>query len=282
MARRGGGSGRRPWPDKTIKSDISPGRRALAEALQSLARLLRSEERSQDKGVYTRPTQEEAAGRIKTSSTSLSRFLSGHYVPDVSVVRNLHAAAVDDTDGLVGISFGELEVMRETAEAERRCHRCANLADEAASLSTEAESLRRQLKVLENDRAGLQARLATLTRATQLPVPRRRGDRQLMSRDKTAARQVAEQAQDLQRQGSHDSEAVLILLRQTAMEVLSPAETAITLGVLRELDQHHLADNLIHVYARDQPDQSVMNVALALHELGLPDDAGAILRAAVG
>jgi hypothetical protein len=47
--------------------------------------------------------------------------------------------------------------------------------------------------------------------------------------------------------------------------------------------KHHddLADNLIHVYGRDQGREDVLNVALALHEEGAPDDAGAVLHAAL-
>ncbi|NUT25684.1 MAG: hypothetical protein HOV84_07130 [Streptomyces sp.] len=177
---------------------------------------------------------------------------------------------------------GELAEMHKRAEAERRCRRCASLSKKADLASAEAASLRQQLEEAESSKAGLHERLAALTRATPLPVPRRRRDRQRMSRDTAAAQQVAQQAQDLRNRGDDGEGLALTLLRQTTTEVLSPIEAALTLVTLRDLDQHQLADNLIHVYGRDQPDQDVMDIALTLHELGLADDAGAILRAAVG
>ncbi|MEJ8669494.1 hypothetical protein WKI71_16945 [Streptomyces sp. MS1.AVA.1] len=196
----------------------------------------------------------------------------------------LYTAACANAGGpeSVGITLGKLAEMHERAKAERHCRRCANLSKKAELADAKADSLRRQLEQTENDKAGLQERLIALARATPLPVPRRRRDRQRMPRDKAAALQVARQAQDLQDGGTHGRGLALALLRQSTTEILSPAEAALTLVSLRELDQHQLADNLIHVYGRDQPDQDVMSIALTLHELGLPDDAGAILRAAVG
>jgi transcriptional regulator with XRE-family HTH domain len=280
MARYGGGRGRRPWTDKVIDRDVPRGRRAFAAALQGLARHLHTE----CKTGYRPPTQKEAADRLKISESSLSRFLCGRYVPNFSIVKALHEAACTDAGGAgpVGLTLRQLAEMQKRAEAERRCSSCASLSKEADLSSAEAESLRRQLEETESDKAGLQARLAALTRSTPLPVPRRRRDRQRMSRDMAAAREVAQQAQDLRNRGAHGEELALTLLRQTTTEVLSPAETALAVASLREREQHQLADNLIHIYGRDQPDQDVMDIALALHELGLPEDAGAILRAAVG
>ncbi|MEU3523296.1 hypothetical protein AB0E62_05415 [Streptomyces sp. NPDC038707] len=114
----------------------------------------------------------------------------------------------------------------------------------------------------------------------QLPVPRRPGDRQLSARDVSAARQLVAQAEELDRSGRED--LAFILLRQSTTELLSPAETALVIVKLRYRQQDRLADDLIHVYGRDQENQDVMAVALELHEKGAPDDAGAVLRAALG
>jgi hypothetical protein len=51
--------------------------------------------------------------------------------------------------------------------------------------------------------------------------------------------------------------------------------------LLRQRQHDELADNLIHVYGRDQGDQDVLRVVLALHQQGAFDDAGAILHAAL-
>ncbi|MFF0017090.1 hypothetical protein [Streptomyces sp. NPDC005374] len=282
MVQHGGGKGkgRRLWTDKVIRRDVPPGRKALAVALQVLARHLKKDPKEGGKP----PTQKEAANRLITSESSLSRFLQGRYVPDLSVVNALYAAACADAGSpdRVGVTRGELNEVHARAEAERRCRRCASLSKDTELARAEADALRRQLKEAKNTKAGLQARLITLSRPTPLPVPRRRRDRQRMTRDTGAARQVAQRVRDLQNLGAHGEELALTLLRQTTTEVLSPVETAFTLASLRAEEQHQLADNLIHIYGRDQPDQDVMNIALALHELGLAADAGAILRSAVG
>jgi hypothetical protein len=51
--------------------------------------------------------------------------------------------------------------------------------------------------------------------------------------------------------------------------------------MLRQQRQDHLADNLIHIYGRDQEDRDVMHVAMELHDQGAISDAGAVLRAAL-
>ncbi|MEU6303043.1 hypothetical protein ACWHLZ_09835 [Streptomyces chartreusis] len=93
------------------------------------------------------------------------------------------------------------------------------------------------------------------------------------------ARQLAAQAGELDRAGKEDS--ALILLRHGTTELLNPLETALVMVELREQERDHLADDLIHVYGRDQDDRDVMAVALELHKEGAVHDAGAILRAAL-
>ncbi|GEK03802.1 hypothetical protein TNCT1_60780 [Streptomyces sp. 1-11] len=76
------------------------------------------------------------------------------------------------------------------------------------------------------------------------------------------------------------AEVALRLLRRST-EVLNPLETAEVLLLLRHRQHDELADNLIHVYGRDQGDQDVLHVALSLHEQGSFTDVGAILHAAL-
>ncbi|OOQ52218.1 hypothetical protein AFM16_14965 [Streptomyces antibioticus] len=70
---------------------------------------------------------------------------------------------------------------------------------------------------------------------------------------------------------------MLSLLHHT-VRTLSHAEIASLMCLLRHQQERELADNLIHIYGRDQSHQDVIQVALHLHERGAPDDAGTLLR----
>ncbi|MFF9000167.1 helix-turn-helix domain-containing protein [Streptomyces achromogenes] len=178
-------------------------------------------------------------------------------------------------------------------EARRRRQR--KLAAQLRSASSEVTRLRLELAEMKVTVADLKAELAEklATKAgprellagappagAQLPVPRRPGDRQLSARDVSAARQLVAQAEQLDGSGRED--LAFTLLRQGTTELLTPAETALVVVELRCRERDRLADDLIHVYGRDQENQDVMAVALELHEKGAPDDAGAVLRAALG
>ncbi|MGO4755939.1 hypothetical protein AB4212_46340, partial [Streptomyces sp. 2MCAF27] len=65
-------------------------------------------------------------------------------------------------------------------------------------------------------------------------------------------------------------------------EVLTPLESAASLVLLRKQHRDRLADTLITIYGRDHPKRDVIRAALQLHEYGMADDAGAMLRAAAG
>ncbi|MFF5359234.1 hypothetical protein ACFY4I_07465 [Streptomyces scabiei] len=260
--------------------DLSPARRALAVALGDLCHQLKRDISAETENKEL--TQAEAAKRLYSSETSLSRFLSGARVPAREFIETLYKEACSDAGGeeAISVSHDALMEMRTAAVAERRCNRCANLRKrtvELALLKREASELRAEIADLSANKAGPLARLTAQTTPAPPPVPRRRGDRRRSRTDMAAARQVATQAGELGRGGRQD--AALTLLRQTT-EVLSPAETAVVLLTLRQQQQNRLADNLIHIYGRDQGDQSVMRMALELHEHGAVSDAGAVLRAA--
>ncbi|MFF7096617.1 hypothetical protein ACFY9A_30125 [Streptomyces rubradiris] len=180
-------------------------------------------------------------------------------------------------------------------QQEARRRRQKKLAARLRSASREEARLRLELAEMKVTVADLKAELAEklaikagprerLTAAqsagAQLPVPRRPGDRQLSARDVSAARQLVAQAEELDGSGRED--LAFTLLRQSTTELLTPAETALVVVELRYRERDRLADDLIHVYGRDQENQDVMAVALELHEKGAPDDAGAVLRAALG
>ncbi len=148
------------------------------------------------------------------------------------------------------------------------------------SARREAARLQAAVADLKAEQAGLRERLTAAETRALLPVPRPPRDRQQSAKDSSAARQVAAQAAELNSTG-HEGHA-FTLIRQSTAEVLTPAETA---QVVVELRLHpggdRLADDLIHVYGRDQEKQDVMAVAVGLHDEGATDDAGAILRAAL-
>ncbi|MGI5455187.1 hypothetical protein ACQEWB_18800 [Streptomyces sp. CA-249302] len=173
-----------------------------------------------------------------------------------------------------------------TQQLSRPCRACAvrqqaqdERAAELATLRGEAAALRASVQEMETVEAGLQARLAMAKASkTPLPVPRQRRDRQRSEKEVAAARQLAAHAKDLDAAGNPAS--ALTLLRQTTTELLTPVETALVLLELRQGEHDHLADDLIHVYGRDQRNpRHAMAVSLELNEEGAFDDAGAILRA---
>ncbi|GGR80365.1 MULTISPECIES: helix-turn-helix domain-containing protein [Streptomyces] len=152
---------------------------------------------------------------------------------------------------------------------------------ERAELKVAVADLKAELTEKLAVEAGLRERLAAAQgTGGQLPVPRQPGDRQLSARDVSAARQLVAQAEELDGSGRED--LAFTLLRQGTTELLTPAETALVFVELRHRQRDRLANDLIHVYGRDQEKQDVMAVALELHEAGAPDDAGAVLRAALG
>ncbi|MFJ1974695.1 hypothetical protein ACIO93_39395 [Streptomyces sp. NPDC087903] len=293
---------------------VPPGKRALASELQRLCRLLALEPSG------NAPTQKQAADRLIISDTSLSRFLSATYLPGIAIVRSLYEAASIDAGGVekVGITLADLERLHFAAAAEQ-CGDCvrlraevsalrqqaaesadelidvhaelsaiqkeaASLRDEVAALQREARTLKvREVRTLKASarrsiRAGQRQRRTAQTDAALLPVPPVRGDRQQSNPEKRAALAVARQAEALQNGGRHDG--ALALLRHSA-EVLSPAEAAALVYVLREGQLNELAATLLHIYGRDNPDTDVMRAAAQLHQHGAPDDAAALLHAAL-
>ncbi|WP_306952098.1 hypothetical protein [Streptomyces sp. B4I13] len=158
------------------------------------------------------------------------------------------------------------------------------LQEETATLKHGVQALKaREGRALKSTarraiRAGQRSRQTARRDAAQLPVPPRRGDRQLSNPEKRAALSVALQAGALQNGGRQDR--ALSLLRHSA-EVLSPAETATLMFVLRESQLDDLAGTLIHIYGRDNSDPDIMQAAARLHQHGAPDDAAALLQAAL-
>jgi transcriptional regulator with XRE-family HTH domain len=309
MARNGVTEGSATWIDKEFRSNVRPHMRNLANALQLLCRHLIPDEAARHAGKPL--TQAKAARRIHCCESSLSRYLSGQSMPSLGIVEDLHREACRDAGGehAVGMTVSALKLLHKEAETERHSRGSEELLAEIGALTDqlqvaeserrvaeteraalqqevaelkalrdEVTALRAAVEALKTNKAGLQARLAARTATGPLPVPRRKGDRQRMRRDVSAVRNLAAQAGKLDAEGR--GEAALRLLRRSS-EVLNPLETAGVLLLLRQQQHDELADNLIHVYGRDQGAQDVLHVALTLHEQGSSDDAGAILQAAL-
>ncbi|MEU5363101.1 hypothetical protein ABZ354_06300 [Streptomyces sp. NPDC005925] len=300
------------WAIKTLSSDVPPGWRAFAQALQGLCQHLSLDNSSGS--TYTPFTQEKAARQLNTASSCLSRFLNAKTVPSLRITQHLYDVACAAAGGgdRVGISLEELTMMHSRAEAERRCANCKVRRGQTESLlpqfseaappqrgddgdeegkdedaeEVKVETLREEVAMLraamaglKASRAGLPARLAARTPPPPPPVRRNKGDRRRMRNDTAAVHQLAIQAGQLQSSSPHGL-AIKVLSQTT--EALSPLETAGLLVLLRQQQQHELADNLLHVYGRDSEAEHVIHAALTLHEHGLPNDAGKLLRAAVG
>ncbi len=298
------------WTEKAIGRDVPPAKRAFAAELQRLCRLLSPESDG------TAPTQQQAADRLNVSASALSRYLSALHLPGIAIVRVLHATAGGVEKA--GITLADLEKLHSTAAA-KQCSDCVKLRSEATALrqqtseyavaldniqadlgavQEEARALRKGATALKGEiralkarevraikgtvrraiRAGQRSRLAARKNAALLPVPPRRGDRQQSNPERRAALSVALQAEALQNGGRQDR--ALALLRHSA-EVLNPVETATLMFVLRESQLNELAGTLIHIYGRDNADPDVMQAAAQLYQHGAPDDAAALLQAAL-
>ncbi|MFF7328558.1 hypothetical protein [Streptomyces sp. NPDC008150] len=250
--------------------------------------------------------------------STVSRYLTGEYLPGMGTVETLHEHAGGPEK--TGITTAELKELHSAASAER-CSSCGKWRAEAEALRLQARETgahidaitaerdaareevaglrkavtawRRRAHALENrearavpaeraaratDQAGRQVRPNAQPIAALLPVPPRRGDRQQSDSDRRAALNIADQAKTLQRGGRQDG--VLTLLRHSA-EVLTPAETAALLHILREHQLDELAETLIYIYGRDKPDFDVMQTADQLHRRGVPQDAAGLLHAAL-
>ncbi|WP_190024807.1 hypothetical protein [Streptomyces hiroshimensis] len=248
-----------------ISKDLPPGRRRLAETLVALYRHMNPA------SLGTAAKELESRG-YKKDPSEISRYLNGVRLPTEAFVLRLYEAAVARAGtAAVGMTRQQLHAIHAAAEP-RLCSTCPRL-------KRENNELRRSLKQVSDREAGLEAALAAAReRASFLPVPSPEGDRQELARDVAAANHVAQRTGDLHRKGKRS--AALALLRETT-RILTPAESAAALVLLRRQQHKQLAETLILTYGRDQPHDAVIRTAVKLHDYGLPDDAGALLRAAM-
>ncbi|MBV2354426.1 hypothetical protein KUM39_08620 [Streptomyces sp. J2-1] len=293
-------SRRRSWLDKPIPESIPPRKRQLALALHSLFVLLRRHEDGNSRAMtHDMPSQQEAADRFNSDSSSLSRYLSDIRVPKAPFLRALHEAAEADAVAAgkeVGITLADLLDLHRLAVRERRgelpeqrgepggtclsCHECER---QLSSARKYAQLMNGKVRVLKRKNAALRTRRADARRrpetVTPLPVPHQTGDRQRNNKPLATAKQVAAQAAALNRAGRADE--AFNTVRRTATELLTPVETALLILELRAEKQDLLADNLIHVYGRDESAARVIVASAALHDAGAANEAGTLLRASL-
>ncbi|MFE1931386.1 hypothetical protein ACFW95_13645 [Streptomyces sp. NPDC059474] len=254
-----------------FSDEIPPGRRAFAQILGTLYQHL---------GVATLKEAAKllASRGFKKDQSELSRYRNGQRLPQVEFVVALYKAAVEraGSEHAVGMSLDDVLEVYVAAE-QRPCRGCPELHDRIRHLRRRHRRLLRANRRLLLARAGLEAELHDARKQTALlPVPPQQGDRQRRAYDVAAATQMAAMVARLD--SRNGSEAVVAMLRESA-EVLTPFESAASLAILRHEHQDQLADTLIQIYGRDQPEKQVIRAALELHEYGMPDDAGAMLRA---
>jgi transcriptional regulator with XRE-family HTH domain len=248
-----------------IAADVPLGRRKLAEALGVLYKHL---------GVATLEAAASllAARGYRKDRTELSRYLNGRRLPPKGFVERLHATAVEVSGADAVMPLAKILDLHRHAE-KRLCRSCAEGREEN-------RRLRAEIRVLRRSRAGSREPVVALREpVAQLPVPPAEGDRR-MEADVAAARWIAVsldvRAEQLHRAG--DEEALVALFRE-GLQVMTPADTADAIVLLRKRRSAH-AETLIQMAGRDTDQAHSIRTALELIELGRPDDAGKLLRAA--
>ncbi|MFD9353241.1 hypothetical protein [Streptomyces sp. NPDC060031] len=93
-----------------------------------------------------------------------------------------------------------------------------------------------------------------------------------------AAESFAATVAELDR-GGRVSEAVAAL--SDAVGFFTPVEAAVAYVTLEGGRRGQLADSLGRMYVRERPGRTVIQMALELHDRGMPAEANAILRLAV-
>ncbi|MFE5580154.1 hypothetical protein [Kitasatospora sp. NPDC056531] len=283
-----------------IDPSLPPGRRQLAKALVAVYGRLGT-------STLAEATELLASHGYKKHASEISRYLNGVHVPPRGFVERLYDVAAERASNTrFRLAKQELLALHASAES-TLCKACPKVGRENDDLRSamaglkqtngelleridflqlkgdqhQAENLelRDRVEQLDEERAGLEAALAaTRDRSAPLPVPSLAGDRQRSASDVLAAQQLVRQAEEVHRLG--EDSAVLSLLGE-ASQVLTPLESAAALVLLRQQRRNQLAETLLGIYGRDQPEKHVIRAALELHDYGMAADAGALLRASV-
>lgn len=294
------------WTKKDFHNNASPVRRQLATALRKVCRHL-AVTSPDGATVLTHPTQAQAAKYLHVSESSLTRYLTGQYVPPEEAATSIFEIACRDAGGEQGLGVTKKHLLDLRAQAEQeRCANCARHREDARTARQELEASLEEQKRLTKEAEDQGAELRTLRQrysalmretlrirrsvdagprnrrpeeltATPLPVPQQNRDRQRSMKDASAAQRIRRRAEELAGGGQPDR--VLALLRHT-VEACTSQEMALLVAMLRSSGQDELAGNFVHIYARDRSDRDVLRAALVLHEQDVVADAEALLRAA--
>ncbi|BAU83531.1 hypothetical protein SLA_2608 [Streptomyces laurentii] len=256
--------------ERQTSTGLPPGRQRLADAIAELYKLL---------GELTLAQVSEllAAKNWRKDPSELSRYRSGRRKPPFTFVRQLHALALEraGSDAVATLPLDKLRQIHTAAES-TLCPSCGPLRIENGQLRTEISRLASSQEDTDSEPANNAGPHAS-TDATPLPVPSGLGDRQRSAHDVSAARQVAMAATRLHKSGKTDH-AVSWL--QDVSTSLTPLESAASIVLLRE-GEGRLADTAVNIHGRTRAERDVLRIALELFEMGLDQDARAILRAAV-
>ncbi|MFC9588306.1 hypothetical protein ACFTUC_00585 [Streptomyces sp. NPDC056944] len=259
-------------PGFKIRADLPPGRLALADTIATLYRHLAV-------SSLAEACQLLASRSWQKDPSELSRYRSGGRKPPIGFVEQLHALAVKKAGAeIVGLGLDDVRRIHAAAEP-TLCRTCTPLRQENARLQRENSRLitHQRTAAPRSPKADRPVPHTTPVSTAPLPVPARPGDRQRSARDIAAAQQLVATAADFHGSGQ-TSHAVSWL--QEASASLSPLESAASIALLRQQGTL-LADTAIGIQGRSRPEKDVILIALELYEFGLPEDAGALLRAAV-
>ncbi|MGW1009759.1 hypothetical protein ACWD4X_06870 [Streptomyces termitum] len=253
---------------KKAGGDLPPGRRALSEALWVLYGHLRVK-------TLAEAAQLLDASGWKKDPSEISRYRNGRRKPPFSFIERMHElAARRAAPGAALPSLSELRKLHTDAEA-TLCRNCEVSRQENDRLREEnSRLLSRQAP---EPRAKADSIPAKSGPPVTLPVPPAAGDRQRDARDVAAAHQLADSALDLHTSGRT---GYAVSLLQDSASSLTPLESAAAIALLRGT-QDDLAETVIGIHSRSRTSRDVMQIAVELHSFGLPQDAHALLQAAL-
>jgi hypothetical protein len=250
---------------KLDEENLQPAHLELARALISLRRSLIHPQRIPSLAEISQRLDDEAG--YPASVPLISKYLRLKEVPPAGFIKALHQLASSDAGpGNSLRAVGELLELR--------------AGDCSCSCPKHPASANRSTIAAPVNLSAMPSLDVTLSsqKPAHLPVPHMTGDRQRIDSVYPAAANIAEVSAQLLADGKH--EAALAVLNEVP-ERLGPTESAACLVLLRRQHQPHLADTLMRLYIREQPDKDVMRFAAELHAHGQMDDVGTTLWAAV-
>ncbi len=253
---------------RRIREGLSKERRELVDQLKLFCSHL---------GSGRRQTLVVIVDRLKRGygysmgGSTLSKVLSGDIFPEYRLVSALRDLACEDAGAdAVGITAEELESLYWKAK-DARCPACAGHVRRVRELEKQAKSCHKF-------HIDVRFPLSASATPAQLPVPLFEGDRQ-RSELAAAVDELTEKAAGALADGRQED--ALALIAEIPERLDAPA-VATCVTAFRGREEHSLAETLLQLYGREQPERQVIRLALQLQESGRISDAGAAMRASVG